>query len=90
MMCGLARVSQGRVRVFGADPREEVELYRRIGVMTEHESTYEFLTGRAARRVVGVGCTASPDRREAAGRAIDAVDLADAADRSGEARTRAG
>jgi ABC-2 type transport system ATP-binding protein len=80
LICGLAKVSQGRVRVFGEDPRENAELYRRIGVMTEHESTYEILTGRQLvelsarlRRVAGVA--------EAAHGAIGLVDLTEAADR---------
>jgi hypothetical protein len=80
LISGLAGVSQGRVRVFGEDPRESTDLYRRIGVMSEHESTYEMLTGRRLvelsarlRKVAGVA--------EAARRAIGVVDLADAADR---------
>jgi ABC-2 type transport system ATP-binding protein len=80
MMCGLAKVSQGSVTVLGSDPRREVDLYRRIGVMTEQESTYEFLTGRGlvewSAKVRGV-----VDRKAAAARAIDAVDLSDAAGR---------
>jgi ABC-2 type transport system ATP-binding protein len=80
MMCGLAGVSQGRVSVFGSDPRETIDLYRRIGVMTEHESTYDLLTGRALvewfARLRNV-----PDPGAAAGRAIGEVGLAEAADR---------
>jgi ABC-2 type transport system ATP-binding protein len=80
MMCGLAKVSQGSVTVFGSDPRREIDLYRRIGVMTEHESTYEFLTGRGlvewSAKVRG-----TPEPEAAARRAVDAVNLADAADR---------
>jgi ABC-2 type transport system ATP-binding protein len=80
MMCGLAKTSQGRVSVFGEDPRESIDLYRRIGVMSEHESTYDFLTGRQlvewSAKLRGV-----EDVREAAQRAIEEVDLLDAADR---------
>jgi ABC-2 type transport system ATP-binding protein len=80
MMCGLAKTSQGRVSVFGEDPRESIDLYRRIGVMSEHESTYDFLTGRQlvewSAKLRGV-----EDAREAAQRAIEEVDLLDAADR---------
>ena len=46
LMCGLAAPSQGRVSVLGEDPRRSRDIYRRIGVMSEHESTYDFLTGR--------------------------------------------
>jgi ABC-2 type transport system ATP-binding protein len=80
MMCGLAKTSQGRISVFGRDTREAIDLYRRIGVMTEQEATYELLSGRAlvewSARVRGVD-----DVREAAGRAIDQVGLGDAAGR---------
>jgi ABC-2 type transport system ATP-binding protein len=80
LISGLAKVSQGRIRVFGEDPRENTDLYRRIGVMSEHESTYEMLAGRQlvelAARLRGVDGVA-----EAARRAIGVVDLADAADR---------
>jgi ABC-2 type transport system ATP-binding protein len=80
MMCGLAKTSQGNVTVFGEDPREAVHLYRRIGVMNEHESTYELVSGRqlvewsAKLREVD-------DVRAAAQRAIERVDLVGAADR---------
>jgi ABC-2 type transport system ATP-binding protein len=80
LISGLARVSQGSVRVFEQDPREGGELYRRIGVMSEHESTYEFLTGRQlvelSGKLKGVAGVS-----EAARGTIDQVDLAEAADR---------
>ena len=80
MMCGLAKTSQGSVSVFGKNPREALELYRRIGVMTEHESTYEFLNGRQlvewSAKLRGVD-----DVRGAARSAIEQVDLVEAADR---------
>ncbi|HKI92348.1 MAG TPA: ABC transporter ATP-binding protein [Gaiellaceae bacterium] len=80
LISGLAAPSEGSVRVFGADVRSERELYRRIGVMSEHESTYEFLTGRQlvelAARLHRVD-----DAAGAARRAIELVDLAEAAGR---------
>jgi ABC-2 type transport system ATP-binding protein len=80
MMCGLARTSQGSVTVFGRDPREETDLYRRIGVMNEHESTYEFMSGR--RLVEWFATVRGVDgATDAATRAIEAVGLSDAADR---------
>ncbi len=45
MICGLYSASEGEVRLFGIDPRSDNEIYRRIGIMTEHESAYEFMTG---------------------------------------------
>ncbi len=80
LICGLAAPSQGRVRVLGDDPRSNRDVHRRIGVMSEHESTYEILTGRAlvelAARLRG-----ARDPRAAADAALAAVDLADAAGR---------
>jgi ABC-2 type transport system ATP-binding protein len=80
LISGLAKASQGRIRVFGEDPRESTEIYRRIGLMSEHESTYEFFTGRElvelAAKLRGVARVS-----EAASRAIGHVDLDEAASR---------
>jgi ABC-2 type transport system ATP-binding protein len=46
MITGLAKPSEGSIRVFGEPPRSDPNLYRRIGVMTEQESVYDVLTGR--------------------------------------------
>ena len=46
MICGLAEVSEGTVQVLGERVRNNPELYRRVGVMSEHESVYGFMTGR--------------------------------------------
>ena len=80
LICGLAAPSQGTVRVFGVDPRSERGLYRRIGVMSEHESTYEFLSGR---QLVELAAKLHrvDDAAGAARRAIAQVDLAEAAGR---------
>ncbi len=43
---GLAACSEGSVRVLGEPVRNNPELYRRIGVMTEKEAVYPFFTGR--------------------------------------------
>jgi ABC-2 type transport system ATP-binding protein len=77
---GLTRPSQGEVRVFGERVRGNPGLYRRIGYMSEHESVYDFLTGRQfvalAARLQGID-----DLDAAVTRAIDTVGLADAQDR---------
>jgi ABC-2 type transport system ATP-binding protein len=77
---GLTRPSQGTVRVFGEPVRANPALYRRIGYMPEHESVYDFLTGRQfvelSARLQGV-----EDLAAAVGRAIRTVDLVEAADR---------
>jgi ABC-2 type transport system ATP-binding protein len=80
LVCGLATPSQGRVSVLGCDPRRSREVHRRIGVMSEHESTYDTLTGRQlvelSARLRGV-----PDRSAAVGSTIRNVGMEEAADR---------
>ena len=76
LICGLAKPSQGRVTVFGQDPRATPELYRRIGVMSEHESTYEFLTGRQLVELFA-RLRKTADVRAAAARAVGLVGLAE-------------
>ena len=81
MMAGLAKVSKGEMRVLGQQPRGGHGLYRRIGVMSEHEAVYTFLTGRElvelAARLQGV-----EDVKAQVDWAIDTVNLADAQDRT--------
>src|SRR3954467_5519338 len=45
MMTGLADTSSGTVTMFGQPVRDNPPLYRRIGVMSEHETVYDFMTG---------------------------------------------
>ena len=79
-IAGLTATSQGTVRIFGEPVRGNPGLYRRIGYMPEHESVYDFLTGRQFvelnARLQGVG-----DLDAAVARAIETVDLVDARDR---------
>ena len=53
MMTGLADTSSGRVTMFGQPVRDNPPLYRRIGVMSEHETVYGFMTGREFVRMMG-------------------------------------
>ena len=46
MIAGLAKPSEGDVRLLGEPVRDNPRLYRRVGVMSEHETVYEFFTGR--------------------------------------------
>lgn len=46
MIVGLAEPSEGTVTVLGEPIRNNSKLYHRIGVMSEHETVYEFFTGR--------------------------------------------
>ena len=77
MMTGLAETSTGEVTMFGEPVRDNPPLYRRIGVMSEHETVYGFMTGRefvrAMARIRGV-----TDVEAAVDRAIALVDLAEA------------
>jgi len=77
MMTGLAATSSGSVTVLGQPVRDNPPLYRRLGVMSEHETVYGFMTGRQFVRMMGKlrGVT---DLEPAVDRAIDLVDLADA------------
>jgi ABC-2 type transport system ATP-binding protein len=79
MITGLARASDGTVTVFGEPVRNNPPLYRRIGVMSEHETVYEFMKGRDFVRMMGRlrGVT----DESAVEKAIGFVDLTDAAHR---------
>ncbi len=46
MITGLAKPSEGEIRVLGEPVRHNPKLYRRIGVMSEHEAAYGFFTGQ--------------------------------------------
>ena len=46
LLCGLTPPSQGTVRVLGEDPRGDVSLYRRIGLVPQQEAMFTGLTGR--------------------------------------------
>jgi ABC-2 type transport system ATP-binding protein len=74
---GLTRPSEGAVRVFGEPVRDNPGLYRRIGFMTEHESVYDFLTGR---QFVELGARLQGVREldAAVSRAIETVGLTEA------------
>ena len=80
MMTGLAEVSDGAVTVFGEPIRNNHGLFGRIGVMSEHESVYGFMKGRDFVKIMG-RLRGVPDLDAAAQRAIELVDLVDAADR---------
>ena len=46
LIAGLAKCSDGDVTVLGEPVRDNPQLYRRVGVMSEHEAVYGFYTGR--------------------------------------------
>jgi ABC-2 type transport system ATP-binding protein len=74
MLCGLTAPSQGEVQVLGRDPRRDLDLTRRIGIVPQQEGIFERLTAREFVRLAGVlhGID-DPDRAAAA--ALDVVEL---------------
>jgi ABC-2 type transport system ATP-binding protein len=77
MMTGLAATSTGTITIFGQPVRDNPPLYRRIGVMSEHETVYGFMNGRDFVRTMGQ-LRRVDDLDAAVDRAIALVDLADA------------
>ena len=81
MITGLAKPSEGSIKVFGEPPRGDPNLYRRVGVMTEQEGVYDILTGRdfvaLAAEMHGLR-----DVGSATDLAIERVGLSDAAGRT--------
>ena len=77
MIEGLASPSDGSVTIFGQSPRNNPNLFRRVGVMSEHEAVYGFQTGRQfvewSAKLHGVTTI-----EEHTDRAIERVGLADA------------
>ena len=80
MIAGLARVSSGKVTVFGEPVRNNPPLSKRIAIMQEHETVYGFMTGRRFVRLMGE-LRQVTRLDEAVERAIGQVELLDAADR---------
>ncbi len=78
MMTGLAAVSDGAITMFGEPVRDNPPLYRRIGVMSEHETVYSFLRGRDFVRMMA-RLRGVSDLDAAVDRAIGLVDLEEAA-----------
>jgi ABC-2 type transport system ATP-binding protein len=87
MMTGLAATSNGTVTMFDQPVRDNPPLYRRIGVMSEHETVYGFMKGREFVKMMGRlrGVT---NLDAATDRAIALVDLEDAQHRSMETYSR--
>ena len=87
MMTGLAGTSTGAVTMFGESVRDNPPLYRRVGIMSEHETVYGFMKGREF--VTMMGRLRGVENLEAAvDKAIGLVDLADAQHRSMETYSR--
>jgi ABC-2 type transport system ATP-binding protein len=87
MMTGLADTSSGTVTMFGEPVRDNPPLYKRIGVMSEHETVYGFMSGRDFVRTMG-RLRGVAELERAVDRAIGLVDLADAQHRLMETYSR--
>jgi ABC-2 type transport system ATP-binding protein len=46
LLCGLARPSQGTVTVLGGNPRQDLSIFGRIGLVPQQEALFETLTAR--------------------------------------------
>jgi ABC-2 type transport system ATP-binding protein len=82
---GLLHPSRGRVEVFGADPRRDIEVYRRVGFCHDGDSFYDALNGldflRFSLQLHGF---AARQARQMAGEALEKLGL------TAEARKRIG
>jgi ABC-2 type transport system ATP-binding protein len=74
LLAGLARPSQGQVSVLGGNPRKDLSLFGRIGLVPQQEGLFEPMTARefveAAARLLRVA-----DVRSAAVAALELVEL---------------
>lgn len=81
MITGRTRASDGEVTVLGQPVRDNPGLYRKVGVMSEHEAVYDFYTGRQfVELAAALHRVAEP--ASAVDRAVAAVGLTDVQHRS--------
>ena len=81
LLSGRARPSEGSVTVLGEPVRGNPSIYSRLGVMTEHEQIYPYLTGRQFVELGAVLCGV-PDVAAAVDQAIERAGMADAQHRA--------
>ena len=81
MIAGLSKCSKGAISVLGEPTRDNPDLYRRVGFMPEHETTYPFMTGRQLVEL-SAKMHGLPGISEPVDRAITMVGLEDAQNRS--------
>ncbi len=74
MLCGLTPPSKGTVRVLGGDPRRDLDVTRRIGLVPQQEALFE---GRSALQFVHLAAVLAgvPDPEAAARSALALVEL---------------
>lgn len=80
MMAGLQAPSNGTVTIDGLPARGNPMAYRNLGLVSEHEVIYPFMTGREFVRF-NAKLQRLPDVNDAVERAISLVDMQKAADR---------
>jgi ABC-2 type transport system ATP-binding protein len=80
MICGLHAPSAGEIRIDGEPVRGRPVVYRRLGLVSEQETIYPFLTGREF-VLLNARLQKVPDTRDAVDRAIATVEMGPAADR---------
>jgi ABC-2 type transport system ATP-binding protein len=78
IIAGLLQPSDGAVAVRGSNPRTTPKVFERMALVPEEDAVYGFLT---ARQFVGYSADLSGHGHDRVDAVIDAVDLADAADR---------
>lgn len=81
MIAGLAGTSEGEVTVLGEPVRNNPNIYRRVGVMSEHEAVYGFYTGRQFVEMAGKLYGLDP-LGPAVDKAIELARLTDVQDRA--------
>lgn len=74
MLCGLAQPDRGAVRILGADPRTDLSVRGRIGIVPQQEAMFEALDARAFVRTAAI-LNGVPEPDEAAARALQVVEL---------------
>lgn len=80
MMCGLQAPSGGRITIGDEAVRGRPSVYRNLGLVSEQETIYPFLTGREFVRL-NARLQKLPNAKDAVERAISLVDMQSAADR---------
>lgn len=81
VIAGLQVPSQGSVSVLGKDPRRDSSVYKEMTLVPEDEAVYEHLTGRQFVEL-SAKLAKVPDPKSRVQKALETVELTDAADRA--------
>ncbi len=74
LLCGLTSPSQGQVRIHGGNPRTDLAVRARLGLVPQQETLLDSRTAREFVRLIAV-LHGVPDADAAAARALDTVEL---------------